>query len=55
MLTTDSFQDYETNIMVKIKMLKSCGANGEVLRAGEIKEVPEPIAQSLIAYKIKGV
>lgn len=37
--------------MVKIKMLKSCGANGEVLRAGEIKEVPEPIAQSLIAYK----
>jgi hypothetical protein len=50
-LTTDKFQGNESNLMIKIKMLKSCGANGEVLRKGEIKEVPESVAYSLIAYK----
>jgi|TARA_X000001382_G_scaffold127643_1_gene115843 hypothetical protein len=46
MLTTDSFQDYDSNIMVKIKFIRSCGAG----KKGEIKELPEAIALSSIAY-----
>jgi hypothetical protein len=47
MLTTDSFHDYESNIMVKIKFIRSCGAG----KVGEIKEVTENVAQTSIAYQ----
>ena len=47
MLTTDSFHDYDSNIMVKIKFIRSCGAG----KVGEIKEVTENVAQTSIAYQ----
>lgn len=35
---------------MQIKIDESCGIEGEVVKAGEIVEVDDPIAKQLIAY-----
>ena len=50
MLTSKNFKSQNIEKMIKVEILKNVCGDGKILKAGNIYDLPEKVANSLINY-----
>ena len=50
MLTSKNFKSQNIEKMIKVEILKNLCGDGKILKAGNIYDLPEKVANSLINY-----